>query len=112
MRRLGDKPLTGAQKQKRHREKVKARLAEAELLKARESAAPGGIPGLESFYRDLLRELGATPEEENRLAEGAGSFQQDIVAALRKRGHAALDALRRQRTQASSSLLARLENAR
>jgi tRNA A37 threonylcarbamoyltransferase TsaD len=104
---LGEKPLTGAQKQKRHREKVKAKLAEAQALKARADSAPGDIPGLKTFYLDLLRELGASAEEAKQICEAAASLQEDIVAALRKRGQAALEALRR-RPQAGSSLLARL----
>ena len=109
MRRLGETALTGAQKQKRHREKVKARLAEADWLKARAESAPGDIPGLKTFYRDLLRELGASTEEAKQLSEAATSFQEDIVASLRKRGQSALEALRRRkRTQTGSSLLARL----
>ncbi|MCW2273539.1 hypothetical protein GJ654_05140 [Rhodoblastus acidophilus] len=108
---MGETPLTGAQKQKRHREKVKARLAEADSLKAREKTSPGDIPGLTGFYRDLLRELGASPEEAEQIAGGAG-FQDDIVALLRKRGKAALAALRRPRKPAGASLLERLQGAR
>jgi len=108
MRKLGEKALTGAQKQKRHRERVKARLAEAEALKARMESAPGGIPGLKGFYHDLLRELGANAQEAKQLSEAAASFQEDIVVSLRKRGQAALAALRRQGPHPASSLLARL----
>jgi hypothetical protein len=108
---LGKTPLTGAQKQKRHREKIKARLAEADSLKAREKASKGDIPGLTGVYRQLLRELGASPEEAERIAEDAG-VHDDIVALLRRRGLAALEALRRPATQAGTSLLARLQAAR
>jgi predicted nucleic acid-binding Zn-ribbon protein len=102
--------LTGAEKQKRHREKVKARLAEveAEALQARAAQAPGEIPGLKRFYEGLLRELGATAEEAKQLSEAVASFQGDLVALLRERGQAALEALRRQRARSGSSLLSRL----
>ncbi|MBB4198207.1 hypothetical protein CCR94_12400 [Rhodoblastus sphagnicola] len=108
MRRLGEKPLSGAEKQKRHRERVKARLAEAVALKARAEAAPGEIPGLKTFYEGLLRELGGSADEAKQLSQAAASFEEDIVSNLRKRGQAALVALRRQRAKTGSSLLSRL----
>ncbi|MCW2283085.1 hypothetical protein M2323_000768 [Rhodoblastus acidophilus] len=111
MRRLGERPLTGAQKQKRHRERLKARLAEADSLKAREQAVGGDILAVIAFYRDLLRELGASAQEAEQIAGGPG-FQDDIVALLRLRGQAALDALRRPPPSAGTSLLARLQGAR
>jgi len=108
MRRLGETPLTGAQNQRRRREKIKAQLVEADVLEARQSTAAGEIPGLTGFYQNLLRELGASPEESTQICEAAATLQDDIVALLRKRGQAALDALRRQRPPVGSSLLARL----
>jgi len=108
MRRLGEKPLSGAEKQRRHRERVKARLAEAVALKTRLEAGPGEILGLKTVYESLLRELGASAEEARHLSESAAGVQDDVLAALRQRGEAALQTLRRERARNGSSLLARL----
>jgi hypothetical protein len=86
MRELGEKPSTGAQKQKRHREGVKARLAEAVALKARAESDPGGSPGLKTFCHGLLRALGASAHEAQRLSDAAASLQHDSAVILRAGG--------------------------
>jgi hypothetical protein len=115
MRRLGDKPLTGAEKQKRHREKVKARLAEATALKAYALArdlTSGELAGLRAFYVSLLLELGASAEEAEMLTATLADAQVEIAALLRARGQAALAGLRgRKRKRGGGSLLARLAAA-
>jgi hypothetical protein len=68
MRKLGAQPLTGAEKQRRHRERVKARLAEAERLKILLVPGPGqGVRDLPAIYDHILNELGATHEEREAL---------------------------------------------
>ncbi len=109
MRRLGHQPLTGAEKQKRHREKVKARLAEAETLKR--SFADGGANAL--FYLPqrldaVLAELGANAEERAALVGRFDDLDAEIFAVIWERAAEALSDLRSKGRRGRSSLLARL----
>ena len=137
MRRLGDKPLTGAEKQKRHRERVKARLEEAAALKERFLArdlehdlgrelaqenlaqenlaqafgAAGAPAGLSAYYGSLLRELGASAEEAQALTATLADAQGELALLLRARGQAALENWRARKKRCGVSLLARLAAA-
>jgi hypothetical protein len=93
MRRLGITPLTGAEKQKRHRERVKARLAEAEKLKLR-LANTSAAPYLLARCSAVLEELGADAEERSALLREFEGFDAEIAALLRARAEVALAHLR------------------
>jgi hypothetical protein len=112
MRRLGPEPLSGAEKQRRHRERVKARLAEADRLKARFGAPSKDLPGLRVFYQAVLAEFGAKPEECARLSENIELLRAQIGDLARQSAEGALEALRANRRKAGSSLLARLAPAK
>jgi hypothetical protein len=105
-------PLTGAEKQRRHREKVKARLAEAarlcERLAESEADAASGL------YDAILAELGASDDEREMLAAGVAAAQAEWRAFLMQRARDDLARLREERRKRRSSLLARLDavNAR
>jgi DNA repair ATPase RecN len=112
MRRLGPEALSGAEKQRRHRERVKTRLAEADRLKARFCAPGDDLPGLRAFYQAVLAELGAKPEECASLSEDIHRLRAQIGELARQSAEAALEALRANRRKARSSLLARLASAK
>jgi hypothetical protein len=107
MRKLGTNPLTGAEKQKRHRERVKARLAEAEKLKQR-LADVCALPYLLQRCDAVLSELGADAEERAALAGGFEKLDAEISALVRERAGEALGDLRSKGRRGRSSLLARL----
>jgi hypothetical protein len=110
MRRLGPLPLTGAEKQRRHRERVKARLAEAERLKALLGVDQGNIiPGLVVFYDHILAELGAAVEERELLKGEAPNIQNEIRAALEARARHDLQRVRATKRRRESRKLARLD---
>lgn len=109
MRKLGLKPLTGAEKQRRHREKVKARLAEAERLRQRlGDGAAASLPGLGDFYEAILVELGAGPDERGALGENIDVLRSLVDELVRQRAGRELDELRARRRASRSSLLGRL----
>jgi len=112
MRRLGPEPLSGAEKQRRHRERVKARLAEADRLRARLGASSEKLAGLEEFYRAILMELGAKPEECASLSEDIDGLRAQIGDLARQSAERALEALRAKRRKTRSSLLSRLAAAK
>ena len=95
MRQIGNRPLTGAEKQRRHRERVKARLAEAERLKALlEDGRGDPLPGLAAFYYNILGELGAAMDERDRLKLELPAIQGEIRAALETRARGDLERAR------------------
>lgn len=109
MRKLGPEPLTGAEKQRRHRAKVKARLAEAEELKARLDGGLGSnFIGLRAFYESILAELGAAPEEREALIGDLEALSGELREFARQRGEKALAALRARRRKGDGGLLSRL----
>lgn len=108
MRKLGPEPLTGAQKQRRHRDRVKARLAEAEILRAKFQGEAGSLVGLGEFYEAMLREVGATPDESRTLCGDLADLLRDVQDAARQRGEKELAILRARRRKTGASLLARL----
>jgi hypothetical protein len=113
MRRLGPQPLTGAEKQRRHRERVKARLAEADRLKAIFSDAPDGAPlGLSALYDSILSELGASREEREALSGNAGAILAELRAALEARAHNELDNLRAKKPKGKARPMSRLVAAK
>jgi hypothetical protein len=111
MKRLGPQPLTGAEKQRRHRERVKARLAEAERLK---SLLSGGesleLPGIGALYESLLAEAGATADEREALRARLPAAQAEIRAFFKAKAEADLARLREERRKGRSSLLSRLNS--
>jgi hypothetical protein len=110
MRKLGPQPLTGAEKQRRHRERVKARLAEAERLKALLVSSPGnGLPGLSAVYDHILDELGAAFGERETLRAQVGGIQSELMAVLEARARNDLEHLRAKRHKRKSSLLSSLD---
>jgi hypothetical protein len=113
MRRLGPQPLTGAEKQRRHRERIKARLAEADRLKAIFSQAPGGVaPGLSALYDNILSELGASREEREALAGNAGAILAELRAVLEARAHNDFDNLRAKKPKGRARPNSRLVEAK
>ncbi len=113
MRRLGPTALTGAEKQRRHREKVKARLAEAERLKAVFAGADDSDSGaVAALYDSILAERGAELEERDALRSAATAAEAEIRAVLEARAEKDLAALRERRRGRASSLLARLDAIR
>ncbi len=109
MRKLGPQPLTGAEKQRRHRERVKARLAEAKELRAQLDGDLGpNFLGLGVFYDSILAELGAAAEEREALTANLESFCEELRDFARQRGEKELAALRARRRRAGGSLLSRL----
>ncbi len=108
MRKIGPEPLTGAQKQRRHRERVKARLAEAEILRARLQGGVESPVGLIGFYEGALAELGANSDERLALCGDLRELLQDMRDLARRRAEDDLAALRAKRRKAGASLLARL----
>lgn len=112
MRKLGLQPLTGAEKQRRHRERVKARLAEADRLKAILAAGPGNVlPGLSAFYDNVLGEIGATPAEREALVAQLPTIQSDLRMFLLARAQTDLEQFRAMMRKRKASLLARLDGA-
>ncbi|MDI9847161.1 hypothetical protein QM467_03685 [Rhodoblastus sp. 17X3] len=112
MRKLGASPLTGAEKQRRHRERTKARLAEAERLKSLFAGEDrGAFPGLAALYDSLLTGLGASADEREALAAGVGAVAADLHAALAARAGDDLAQLREDKRWRPTSLLARLDGA-
>lgn len=110
MRKLGASPLTGAEKQRRHRERTKARLAEAERLKSLFAGADGaGFPGLAALYDSLLTSLGASADERAALNAGVEAIAADLHAALAARAGDDLARLREDKRRRRTSLLARLD---
>jgi hypothetical protein len=107
MRRLGAAPLTGAEKQRRHRERIKARLAEAARLSARLGA--GEANETMALYDSILTGLGATDDEREALAGAATGLQAEWRAFLAARAGDDLARLREDRRKRRSSLLARLD---
>jgi hypothetical protein len=108
MRKLGPTALTGAEKQRRHRERVKARLAEAERLRRLIGGDEGLLPGFAAFYEALLAEAGASPDEREALKDRAAAHQAAMRAAMEPRLCKEIVALRQTRRKHASSLLARL----
>lgn len=108
MKKLGPTALTGAEKQRRHRERVKARLAEAERLRRLIRGDEGLLPGFAAFYEALLVEAGASPDEREALKDRAAAHQAAMRTAMEPRLCKELDALRQTRRKHASSLLARL----
>jgi len=108
MRKLGTAPLSGAEKQRRHRDKVKARLAEAARLK---DLLDDGA-GFASWYEAALAELEVTAEERAALDLRAGAIEAQLRAALAARLAHELEQARDQRRKKGSSLLARLDSIR
>jgi len=105
MRKLGPQPLTGAEKQRRHRERVKARLAEAERLKALLANGPGNVlPGLYTFYDNILAERGATPDERELLHGQLATIQSELRAVLEARAQNDLESLRNRQRKLKASL--------
>lgn len=103
MRRLGPQPLTGAEKQRRHRERVKARLAEAERLKALLANGPSNVlQGLSSFYDNILGELGATADERDALKAELPTIQSELRAVLEARAQNDLEWIREKERNASA----------
>ncbi len=101
MRQIGSRPLTGAEKQRRHRERVKARLAEAERLKALLGVGTSEFcSGLPAFYDNILADLGATMEERDHLKAEHPAIQREMRTALEAR---ARDDLERARAPARKS---------
>ncbi len=101
MRQIGPRPLTGAEKQRRHRERLKVRLAEAERLKALVADATGdGLPGLAAFYDNIVGRLGAAAEERDLLMAELPAIQSELRAGLEAR---ARDDLERARATARNS---------
>ncbi len=95
MRQIGSRPLTGAEKQRRHRERVKARLAEAERIKALLTHARSDfLPGLAAFYDNILGELGAATEERNVLKAELPAIEGEMRAALEARARKDLERAR------------------
>jgi hypothetical protein len=95
MRQIGIRPLTGAEKQRRHRERVKARLAEAERLKALLDHGRGDpLHGLAVFCDNILEELGAATEERDLLKVELPAIQGEIRAALEARARSDLEKAR------------------
>ena len=95
MRQIGTRPLTGAEKQRRHRERVKARLAEAERLKALLDDGRGDpLRSLAVFYDNILGELGAATEERDRLKVELPAIQGEMRAALEARARRDLEKAR------------------
>jgi hypothetical protein len=112
MRKLGAQPLTSAEKQRRHRARTKARLAEAERLKRLFAGDDGaGFPGLAALYDSLIAGLGASLEERDALNAGVGSVAADLFAALAARAGDDLARLRDDKLRRRTSLLARLDGA-
>lgn len=101
-------PLTGAEKQRRHREKVKARLAEAARLSER--LAAGERDSASALYDAILGEFGASDDEREALGSAAAAAQTDWRAFLTQRARDDLARLRDERRKRRSSLLARLES--
>ncbi len=108
LRRLGETPLTGAEKQKRHRERVKARLAEAAALRARYGGVGGALAGLPDFFAAMLRGQGASEEEVALLCADLAAVEAEAAALLRGAAEKSLETLRARRGKAKSSLLSRL----
>jgi hypothetical protein len=95
MRQIGPRPLTGAEKQRRHRERVKIRLAEAERLKALLADGAGdGLAGLAAFYDNILGRLGAVAEERNLLMAEVPAIQCELHATLEARARNDLERMR------------------
>jgi hypothetical protein len=110
MHKLGASPLTGAEKQRRHRERTKARLAEADRLKSLVAGDDGaGFPGLSALYNSLLTGLGASADEREALNAGVGAIATDLHAALAARAGEDLAQLREDKRRRRTSLLARLD---
>jgi hypothetical protein len=102
MRQIGSRPLTGAEKQRRHRERVKARLAEAERLKALLAVGTGEFcSGLPAFYDNILADLGATMEERDLLKAEHPVIQSEIRTALAARARNDLERSRATRKRAT-----------
>jgi hypothetical protein len=102
-------PLTGAEKQRRHRERVKARLVEAEALRARLGAAEAGaLASLRVYCEAVLVEVGADFGEREAFAGKRAAIEAEIDALIRERCARGLEQLRAKRRSARSSLLARL----
>jgi hypothetical protein len=99
--------LSGAEKQRRHREKVKARLAEGERLKA--LLGEGGLlPGFAVFCDALFDELGAAADEREALKSRAAALQAELRGGFEARLRDEIEILRERRRKQASSLLARL----
>jgi redox-regulated HSP33 family molecular chaperone len=112
MRKIGERPLTGAEKQKRHRKRVKERLAEAQTLKDRfTKSLSDECPCIGEHFRTYLAKLGAAPEEIELLLGRTHALNEEVKALLRDRAETALDALRSERRRTRNSLLARLSPA-
>ncbi len=95
MRQIGSRPLTGAEKQRRHRERVKARLAEAERLKALLGVGTSEFcAGLAAFYDNILADLGATMEERDLLNAERPAIQSEMRVALEARARNDLERAR------------------
>lgn len=110
MRRLGPLPLTGAEKQRRHRERVKARLAEAERLRALFADGQGhALPGLSAVYDHILNELGARPDEREALKGQIEAIQTELRAVLEARARNDLEHMRAKQRKRKTGLLARLD---
>ncbi|MGO8737701.1 hypothetical protein [Rhodoblastus sp.] len=95
MRQIGPRPLTGAEKQRRHRERVKTRLAEAERLKALLGVDDGEFcSGLAVCYDNVLANIGAAMEERDLLKAELPAIQGEMRAVLEARARNDLDRLR------------------
>ncbi len=95
MRQIGSLPLTGAEKQRRHRERVKARLAEAERLKALLAVGDSVFcSGLAAFYDHILADLGAATAERDQLSAELPAIQSEVRAALEARARNDLERAR------------------
>jgi F0F1-type ATP synthase membrane subunit b/b' len=112
MRKIGERPLTGAEKQRRHRERVKARLAEAAALKEQLSETLGeDFPSVRVYLGNCFDSMGATPDEKSALQARLDDITVELQDFLRDRAEQALDRLRGERRKARSSLVSRMAAA-
>lgn len=111
--KTGGATTNGREKQRRHRERVKARLAEAERLKILLAPAPGeGVRDIPAIYDHILNELGATHEEREALRAEIGAIQSELRAVLEARARNDLERIRARQRKRNVSLLPRLEDVR
>ena len=109
MRKIGTQPLTGAEKQKRHRERVKARLEEAANMKERLAAAMADeFPGLRDGFAACLAQIGADADETEVLTQDLSVLRAELKVLLGERAQTALENLRAEQRRKRSSLLSRM----
>jgi hypothetical protein len=105
--------LTGAEKQRRHRERIKARLAEADRLKS--LLAQGDSDEavcLGAVYDKMLSEFGATLAERETLKSGFSAVHAELRAVLETRARHDLDHLRGQKVKRKTRAAAVLDGGK